>query len=541
MANRFWEQFNQGLSTGQKIWEADADRRLRKELADAARVAPSQQTLGVNAPAAGAVPVGYEDYIQAQQGGGFAPREATGLTPADMEQRRVIAERFNQPTAFQGEQTSYSLGGLTQDRPFTRDEVVGTRRRNMADIYARAGDVEKSEAMMERADQAELRGIQLNEAKRLAGIEAKKQDLLEEQANVRRNLKVGTDSIFEQMRLGNLSEMEGAKLVQDFYNNNIPNGFNLEIADNKMWHQDPKDPNKKVGVDITRKNVMEAFKDLPSILDKAYDDRMNALTGNLKGIRDAARADEALGIQQRGLGLQERGVEQKDVEIKNAMELGQERLGLLKKELKLKELTIPSEIEKNRSQQAYANLSMDQIRQKMQKESKFDSEVSKITQDLEAGKLSPQEAQRKINMASVKLGGQLRETKSLTAADLKNIEETATLRYPNLSTMPIEKQQEIRDDIKSELGFSSGSGALDIVKVAAGDKGDKADKSAKPATGLQKPITRDLFTSDAAYQKALAEQKADQQRKAATRDRLNKVREEAADLGLQGPYGAYGF
>ena len=291
------------------------------------------------------------------------------------------------------------------------------------------------------------------------------------------------------MRLGNLSEMEGAKLVQDFYNNNIPNGFNLEIADNKMWHQDPKDPNKKVGVDITRKNVMEAFKDLPSILDKAYDDRMNALTGNLKGIRDASRADEALGIQQRGLGLQERGVEQKDVEIKNAMELGQQRLGLLQKELKLKELTIPSEVAKNRSQQAYADLSNDQIRQKMQRESKFDSEVSKITQDLEAGKLSPQEAQRKINMASVKLGGQLRETKSLTAADLKNIEETATLRYPNLSTMPIEKQQEIRDDIKSELGFSSGSGALDIVKVAAGDKGDKADKSAKPAAGGTKIVS----------------------------------------------------
>jgi hypothetical protein len=165
MAYRGLEKFEQAYNMGSKIWNADAERRMRKDLADAGRLTPEQQTLGVNAPAQGQVPVGYENYIQAGEGGSFVPREEAGLDQAGLEQRRSIASSFNQPGAFTGERTTYNVGGLTQDKAFSPAELMSARRQAMGDVYTKYGMPEKADEMTLRGMQAEAAGLQIRKSK----------------------------------------------------------------------------------------------------------------------------------------------------------------------------------------------------------------------------------------------------------------------------------------------------------------------------------------------------------------------------------------
>lgn len=165
MANRFFEKFNQGLETGTKIWEADAKRRMQQELMEANKMAPEERTLGLTAPQPGQVPVGYENFIQARPEGGFMPTAGEGLTPEQMQQRQVIAERFSAPTAFEGARTSYSLGGVTRDTAFTPEEVAQAKVQRKADIYSSAGredlaDQLQTNALARQASSLNIKDLQ---------------------------------------------------------------------------------------------------------------------------------------------------------------------------------------------------------------------------------------------------------------------------------------------------------------------------------------------------------------------------------------------
>jgi hypothetical protein len=299
MANRFAEKFQAGLMMGQGLMDTFEKAKLKRDLAEAGKLTPEQQTLGVNAPAQGQVPQGYEQYIQAGEGGGFAPKMEEGLTPEQVSQRQTIASSFSQPGAFQGAKTSYSLGGLSQEKAFTPEDVTAARRRAMADVYTKYGDVDRADMVMERADQAKMRGMQMKELEATAAIRDRQRANAEEYANVKRNLEIGSKSITDAVNAGKMPAEEGAKLLQDFYNHNVPNGFNLEIADGKMWHQDPKNPNKKVGTDITPQSISEAFKDMPKLIDKAYEAKHNALASDFKSIAEERRHEETMSKEDR--------------------------------------------------------------------------------------------------------------------------------------------------------------------------------------------------------------------------------------------------
>ena len=165
MANRFWDKFNQGLETGTKIWNADSERRMRAEIAAANAMKPEAQSLGVNAPAAGQVPVGYENYIQANEGGGFIPRQEEGLAPDQLSQRQTMAERFSAPNAFAGEKTQYTLGGTTQPTAFTPDDIARARMENKANIYSNYGKEDLAETMRTNALARESAGLQIKKMK----------------------------------------------------------------------------------------------------------------------------------------------------------------------------------------------------------------------------------------------------------------------------------------------------------------------------------------------------------------------------------------
>jgi hypothetical protein len=307
MADFRAQKFQQGFLMGQSIADALERKQMRDELKAANALTPEQQTLGVNAPAAGAVPTGYEDYIQAGEGGKFVPRQTEGLDEAGLQQRQVIADRFNQPNAFAGEKTMYTLGGLTREQAFSPAEVAQARLERKADIYSNYGKEDVAENLRTAGLQRRLLTSQAEKADREARIAAEREQLSQEYVNNKRALELGSKSIISAIETGQMTAEDGAKLLRDFYNHNVPNDMTLTIADNKILHPDPKDPNKYVAQDITPKNIVDAFKGMPDLFDKAYENRYNALGGDLKAIGETRRAEQQLGFQERGLNLQQRG------------------------------------------------------------------------------------------------------------------------------------------------------------------------------------------------------------------------------------------
>lgn len=487
MAQRFWEKFNQGLETGTKIWNADSERRMRAELAAANKMAPEQQTLGLNAPQAGAVPTGYEQYIQAGEGGGFVPRVEEGLTPDQVSQRQVMAERFSAPTAFAGEQTSYSLGGVSQAKPFTAADVANARMERKADIYSEYGKEDVAEQL--RANALARKAAALN-------IE-KLQEEVDDKKAFRADLTKATDMLgsaasvaTQAKQLMESGDREGAaRLIADWRSKNVPDDRMIRVNENgllegskdggKTWVQASADKgnvynpgvveNMITGVRDTSKEhlnrLMFKHASSPESLNAMSNAAENLALEREKFAEGKSQFEKTYGLSERKVGIEER---QGDAKIK-----------LMGDELKQKGLLIPSEIQKNLGIGAHyrtANALQDYQLQNLRG---FDTEKNAIIKDLDDKKITQEEAQRRLNIAGMKFGGKLTETKPITSTALKDIEEIAASRYTDWAKMPEAKKAEVRTSLKAELGFGSAAAPVDYMGVATADKGSA------PAGGLQ--------------------------------------------------------
>ena len=166
MANQFANKFQQGLTMGQGLMDMYEKAQMRKELKEANAMAPEQQTLGLNAPAEGAVPTGYEDYLTRDtQTGAFRPTANAETNPEAYAQQGIMAERFNAPGAFAGQRTSYSLGGVNRETPFSPEDVARARMERKAEIYSNYGREDLAEQMRTNALTREATGLQIKKAK----------------------------------------------------------------------------------------------------------------------------------------------------------------------------------------------------------------------------------------------------------------------------------------------------------------------------------------------------------------------------------------
>lgn len=501
MANRFWEKFNQGLETGTRIWDADSKRRMQQELIAANKMAPEQSTVGVAAPQAGQVPTGYEDYIQARPEGGFMARSAEGLTPEQVQQRSVIAERFSAPTAFTTPQTSYSLGGVTRDTAFAPEDIAQARMQKKAEIYSNYGREDLAEQMQTNAL-----------ARQAAALNIKKlQTEVDDQAAFRKDIQSATDMMrsaadvaAESKRLLDSGDREGAaRLVVDWRSKNVPDSKLMRVNDNGIL-EGSRDGGKtwvQAASDVGNVYNPQVVENLLSGVASSADEHLNrimfkhartpeALASMINATKDLAMKEKQFG---EGVRQFDKTFGLKQDELKTTTDYYNARIGLMRDELKQKGLLIPSEIAKNFSAASSNNTANEINSFNLQQLKGFANEKNKIIDDLDSGKIDKNTAQQRLNMAAFKFGGKLTESKEMTTTQYKDLMEVVANKTAGFEKLAPEVQNElVQREWNTMQGIQGGSsaGGLDYNSVVMNDKGTPAKPAAAtPARGLTASVS----------------------------------------------------
>lgn len=475
------QKFQQGFLMGQAIVDAMEQKKMRDELRAANAMTPEQQQLGLNAPAQGQVPTGYEDYIQAGEGGKFVPKQTEGLDEAGLQQRQVIAERFNAPTAFAGEKTMYTLGGLTRATPFTPDEVAQARMERKADIYSGYGKEDVAEQLRTNAMARKLSGLQIR------GIEDKlnsdkefkeKWKTMTEHTDKALNAVDEADVLFQNGNTAAATE----KLIE--WRNSLGRGgigrvnpesgiIERSTDGGKSWEQS----NKGVEANAYNPRVYEKLKGeiKNSLNDQAF--QVFGSGANREEILQLMKFMQDKAVSDRNYYQSERQFDKtfglKTEELQISKEQGERKLDLMDKELKQKGLLIPSEIFKNMGVGRHYGTANELQDFQLKQLKDFTAEKDSIIKDLDSGKIDKRVAQERLNMAGLKYGGKLAEPKQITSTALKDIEEVAMNRYPDWNKMPEAKKQEVRAGLKAEMGFGTqDQGTVDYLGIASKDKGN---------------------------------------------------------------------
>lgn len=492
MANQFANKFQQGLTIGQGLMDAYEKAQMRKELKEANALQQEQQTLGVNAPEAGAVPTGYEGYLTRDtQTGAFRPIANAETNPEEFAQQGVMAERFNAPGAFAGEKTSYSLGGATRETPFSPEDIANARMERKADIYSNYGREDLAEQMRTNAL-----------ARKSAALQIKKlQSEVDDAAEFKKDMGLATtmmrsaaDVAGQAKQLMDSGDREGAaRLIADWRSKNVPDDKLIRVNENGLL-EGSKDGGKTwVQAAGTVGNVYnpKVVENMLSEVTNSADEHLNrimfkhakspeALSQMLTATKELAIREKTLDENKRQFGITT-GLTERKIGIEERQ--GDEKIRLIDKELAQKGLLIPSEIQKNlgigahyRTANALQDYQLNNIRN-------FDAEKNAIIKDLDSGKIDKKTAQEKLNMAGLKYGGKISESKEITSTALKDIEEIAGNRHTDWAKMPEAKKAEIRAGIKAELGYGSGTAPVDYMSVVSADKG-AAPNAPAPSKGL---------------------------------------------------------
>jgi hypothetical protein len=457
-------------------------------------MAPAQQTLGVNAPAAGAVPTGYENYIQAGDNGQFIPKQDANLDQAGLEQRQVIASRFNQPTAFAGEKTMYSMGGLTQEKPFSADDIAQARIDSKADIYSNYGREELAEQMKSNSLARKASSLQIK----------KLQADVDDQAAFRTDLKAATGMLgsastvaSQAQELLKAGDREGAaKLVTDWRTKNVPDAKQIRVNENGLLEGSQDGGKTWVQASADKGNVYN-----PNVVENMINDISSSADEHLNRLMFRhAKSPEALSAMiasTKELTLKNKAFEEgnkqfektyglKNRELDVSEKQGAEKIKLMGDELKQKGLLIPSEIQKNLGIASHYRTANNLQDYQLNSIKSFDAEKTTIIKDLDAKKIDLPEAQRRLNLAGMKYGGKVPETKTMTSTDLKNITEMA-MNTPGYDKMPPAKQEEVKQGLAAQLGFASAPVVPNYLDVVGADKGAPAAIPTPAAPGGVQP------------------------------------------------------
>jgi hypothetical protein len=492
MANQFANKFQQGLSIGQGLMDAYEKAQMRKELKAANALQQEQQTLGVNAPEAGAVPAGYEGYLTRDtQTGAFRPVANAETNPEDYAQQGVMAERFNAPGAFAGQKTSYSLGDVTRETPFSPEDITTAKMERKADIYSNYGHEDLAEQMRTNAL-----------ARKSAALQIKKlQSEVDDAAEFKKDMGLATtmmrsaaDVAGQAKQLMDSGDREGAaRLIADWRSKNVPDDKMIRVNENGLL-EGSKDGGKTwvqaagaVG-NVYNPKVVEGM--LSEVTNSA-DEHLNrimfkhakspeALSQMLTATKELAIREKTLDENKRQFGITT-GLTERKIGIEERQ--GDEKIRLMDKELAQKGLLIPSEIQKNLGIGAHYRTANALQDYQLANIKGFDAEKTAIIKDLDAGKIDKKTAQERLNMAGLKFGGKLTESKEITSTALKDIEEIAGNRYPDWAKMPEAKKAEVRAGIKAEMGYGSGAAPVDYMSVVSADKG-AAPNAPAPSKGL---------------------------------------------------------
>jgi hypothetical protein len=155
----------QGFQTGLQFGQAMRDRREREALQEAARLQQEGGGLRAPTPQELAAAQTYTQDIAAQDAATFGPARTLqdGSQELPMEAYAPTA-----PTQTQQVQAPYTLGGLTQATPFSQQQIQQARTEAMAQAYEQQGNPAEAMRMRSLAQQQELTGLQLGQARRTA-------------------------------------------------------------------------------------------------------------------------------------------------------------------------------------------------------------------------------------------------------------------------------------------------------------------------------------------------------------------------------------
>lgn len=483
MANRFAEKFQQGLTMGQGLMDTYEKAKMRKELREANALQQEQQQLGLNPPTEGAVPTGYEDYIARDtQTGAFRPVANIETNPEEYARQGVMAERFNAPNAFAGQKTSYSLGGVTRDTAFSPEEVATARMERKADIYSNYGREDLAEQMRSNALARQSAALQIKKLQsEVDDTAAFKKDLASATSMANSAATVAR----EAQNLLKSGDREGAaRLITDWRSKNVPDDRMMRVNENGLLEGSQDGGKTWVQAAAVKGNVYnpDVVENMISDIRNSTEEHLNrimfkhaktpeALSQMINATKELALRGETLAENRRQFG---ETMGYKHEELAFTKENAAAKIDLAERELKQKGLLIPSEIQRNLGVGAHyrtANALQDYQLRNLQA---FDAEKNTIIADLDANKITKEQAQEKLNMAGMKFGGKLTEQKPITSTALKDIEEVAQSRYPDWNKMKPAVQAELRSGIKAELGYGSTPAQTDYLASATKDKGGAA-------------------------------------------------------------------
>lgn len=497
MANRFWEKFNQGLETGNKIWEADAKRRMQADIAAANKMSPEMQSVGLQAPQAGQVPTGYEEYIQARPEGGFAPVVGEGIAPEQLEQRRVIAERFSAPTAFQGVRNSYTLGDTSRETEFTPDDVAQARMQRKAQIYSDYGREDLAEQMQTNALARKASSLQIQKMQADVDDQAAFRKDLAKASELARSA-VGVASQAQQ--LIEAGDKEGAaRLILDWRSNNVPDKKMMRLNDSGIIEGSADGGKTWMVAKGTAGNVYnpQVVENLLGEIKNSADEHISRLmfthVKTPEALSQMINASKELALKEAALQQNENqftrtfGLESRKAD--NDRDYKQGVLGVSRDELRLKEKELPSKIAENYRRAnssgattSYYNALAGEKNMSTGLAKQFQEERGKVIQDLEDNKITPLEADRQLNRLGMKYGGQIKELKQMTAKDYNELVMGLQNTNPNFDKLEKPVQDKLISEEWQRIQALSGNGVppqpFPYVDIA---KSEKATKGLMPS------------------------------------------------------------
>jgi hypothetical protein len=383
MARRgFWDSFYQGWEAGDKMGERFRSLAQRRDLGRAGKI--DQETSEQYSPEQIA---GLQD--QAEQAGGQWSEQDQAYKMPD----GGLQAPTNTPTwengAYQTGQgqmvrptKTYSLGGETRNSAYTPEEVRMVRANKIADVYDSYGDPEKANTLRAQADQLRLGKVQYENAARQAD-EAKNVNAL-----MKLQQKKDTMTAPEFMN-------ELVRITDPMNKDGITHGF--KELDNGLFEVTEMVDNKVIGSKVVSPEL--AFK---RALKYASPTMYQQITGEEVVERDFTFKQNRAAVQDHQWNQKfKQDGDQFDSTQSLQVALANQREALAYDELASRESLQRDAINERREPPQMNDLQryqLDQIKQ-------FDADKSAILSELDSGKITEQEANRRINRLGRKFGG----------------------------------------------------------------------------------------------------------------------------------------
>ena len=558
--SKFWDSFNQGLASGDRMVAMYQKAKLGRDIKDINSDNPTQSysdenQAAINAayspeasgapsnstwvPNDGSVPQGVDNtkdspYEAPADGGGYwQGQDGQKYTPAPSKGVSTKGT-YDLGDGKSAGLDRWTLGDKTQADAFTRPEVQSYHMNKIGDLIEANGDHEKAMQYRSQGTQLEAAGLQINAAKREEDNEVGYAKSIKHAEEAEKAVSAVATPVIDKIQRGEMSLQEGIPQILHSYNTAFNNGHTasydpktgtiISIVGGRAQQVTGADGKPLVVTAAHLNDVLGSLgKQVNDFKDSEYvkyhpKDYMSARQLRQQAEQFAMTND----LAQQTHGLATKTFDMTKDHYTKADADAINRTSILSRETKIKEDMVDSEKAKNYGIGAHYASANNLSNYTLKQQQDFDVARNGVIGKIERNEISEVEGQKQLNRLAQKYGGKGAEPKAVTPKDLDDIRQSL-MGVKGFKDMPVEKQtelfnQSVQDFQNQSFGTNNGVQTKNWVY--------KADGSVDKNDGAKPGLDRKLFTSDAVFEKANKEYKAKEADREARGLRLKAYAEE---------------